>query len=387
MNETVWRMRSRVHLLVAAGAVCIAGTAVAVAAAGGGTIASDLNNPRGIAAGAGNRLLVVESASGVIDELRHGGKRTFATVLGAVDVARDEDGRTYVVVGGPEPDAPPPPAGSVPASLVRIGDDGEVKVVADIGAYQAAHPDPDDLDSPPNPTESNPNGLALLSGRRVLVADAAGNDLLLVDKHGQITRVARFRPESVAWNLPFPPPSTPPVRAEAVPTAVAVGPDGAYYVSELTGFPFTKGAARIWRIKPGSVDAVCDPLAVDPTGSCVSVATGFSSVIDLAFDRDGTMYVLELARDGLAGALVLQTEFPPIGALWSVKNGVRTKIADSLVAPGGVAVNRHGEIFVTTLTFGPPGGTVISLRGPEDDGDGDPEDDGDPGDDGDSGQD
>jgi hypothetical protein len=158
------------------------------------------------------------------------------------------------------------------------------------------------------------------------------------------------------------------VPAEAVPTAVAVGPDGAYYVSVLTGFPFTKGAARVWRIAPDSVDAVCDPLTVDPTGSCVSVATGFSSVIDVTFGEDGTMYVLELARDGLAGALVFDppTEFPPLGALWSVKNGVKTKIADSLVAPGGVVVNRHGVIFVTTLTFGPPGGTVIRLGGSDD---------------------
>ena len=30
--------------------------------------------------------------------------------------------------------------------------------------------------------------------------------------------------------------------------AMAKGPDGAYYVSELIGFPFTKGASRIWRI-------------------------------------------------------------------------------------------------------------------------------------------
>jgi hypothetical protein len=62
------------------------------------------------------------------------------------------------------------------------------------------------------------------------------------------------------------------VPAEAVPTAVAVGPDGAYYVSELTGFPFSKGAARIWRVAPGCVDALCDP-AHPAVGACTSVAT------------------------------------------------------------------------------------------------------------------
>jgi hypothetical protein len=85
-------------------------------------------------------------------------------------------------------------------------------------------------------------------------------------------------------------------------------------------------------------------------------------VIDLAFGSDGTMYVLELAKNGLAGALVLGNEFPPTGALWAVKNGVRSLLSDTLVAPGGVAVDGGGHIFVTTLTFGPPGGSVISLN-------------------------
>src|SRR6266516_1166781 len=336
--------------------VCLAPVVVATAAGADGTVAGGLANPRGIAVGPGGRLLVVESATGAIDELRKGGSQAIATVPGAVDVAVNGLGNTYAVIGGPEPDAPPPPAGELPAaSLVRVAPNGKVELVADIGAYQVTHPDPDDLDQPPNPAESNPNGLALLPGGDVLVADAAGNDLLRVDVHGAITTVAHFKPELVAWELPFGPPVGTPVPAEAVPTAVAVGPDGAYYVSELTGFPFTKGAARIWRIAPGSVDAVCDP--VSPSGGCSSVATGFSSVIDLAFGPDGAMYVLEIAKEGLAGALVLGTEFPPTGALWVVRNGVKTLVSDSLVAPGGVAVDAKGGIFVTTLTFGPPGGS------------------------------
>ena len=212
--------------------------------------------------------------------------------------------------------------------------------MADIGAYQVTHPDDDDLDQPPNPSESNPNGLALLPGGNVLVADAAANDLLQVDVHGRITTLAHFRPEFVPWGLPFGPPIGTIVPAEAVPTAVAVGPDGAYYVSELTGFPFAKGAARIWRIEAGSVEAVCDPVASH--GGCSSFATGFSSVLDLTFGPDGTMYVLELAKNGLAGALVLGNEFPPIGALWAIKNGVRTLVDGALVAPGGVTVDANG---------------------------------------------
>jgi sugar lactone lactonase YvrE len=353
--KTFLRRVAVLGLIVSVGAV-----AAATAAASPGTVAAGLANPRGISVGPGGRLLVVESATGAIDVLRKGSRSTLATLPGAVDVATNGLGNTYAVIGGPDPDAPPPPPGPAPPeSLVRVSPSGKVDLVADIGKYVAAHPDPEDLDQPPNPTESNPNGLALLGGGDVLVADAAANRLLHVDQHGTITTAARFRPETVPWGLPFGPPIGTPVPAEAVPTAVAVGPDGAYYVSELTGFPFSNGVARIWRIAPGSVDALCDP-AHPATGPCTSVATGFSSVIDLAFGRDGTMYVLEIAKNGLAGALVLGTEFPPIGALWAVKNGVRTLVSDALVAPGGVAVGDDGTVYVTTDTFGPPGGSVVA---------------------------
>jgi hypothetical protein len=345
--------------VVLAATALVAGVAVA-AAARSGTIATGLANPRGISAGLGGRLFVVESATGVVDQLYRGVTTPIATLPGAVDVTTDGHGNTFVAIGGPDPEAPPPPPGPVPlSSLVQLQGNGTFRVVADIGAYQQLDPDPDDQDDPPNPAESNPNGLALLPGNRVLVADAANNDLLLVDRMGQITTVARFKRELVPWQLPFGPPLGTPVLAEAVPTAVAVGPDGGYYVSELTGFPFSKGVARVWKIQPGSVGATCDP-ANPQTGPCRSVATGFSAIIDLAFGRDGTMYVLELAHNGLAGALVLGTEFPPIGALWAIQRGHRSLVAGSLIAPGGVTIGSDG-IVVTTGTFGPVPGTVESV--------------------------
>jgi hypothetical protein len=39
--------------------------------------------------------------------------------------------------------------------------------------------------------------------------------------------------------------------AKTVPNSVAQGPDGAYYVGELTGVPFEAGAARVYRVVPG----------------------------------------------------------------------------------------------------------------------------------------
>ena len=85
---------------------------------------------------------------------------------------------------------------------------------------------------------------------------------------------------------------------DAVPTAVAIGPDGAMYVSQLTGFPFPAGGSTIWRIAGDSA----------PT----AFATGLTNVTDLAFAADGSLYAVQLATIGLlsgnlSGSLVRVT--------------------------------------------------------------------------------
>ena len=79
----------------------------------------------------------------------------------------------------------------------------------------------------------------------------------------------------------FPPNIYPTYADDAVPTSIAIGPDGAYYVGELTGFPLVLNAANILRVgRSGHESDVC--------------LTGFTQVIDLTFDRKtGDLYVLE----------------------------------------------------------------------------------------------
>jgi hypothetical protein len=101
----------------------------------------------------------------------------------------------------------------------------------------------------PGAIDSNPNGLLVREGAQ-LVADAGGNDLLKVDHKVRISVVAVFPTQVV----PAPPgiPGLPPeLEAQAVPTSVAKGPDGADYVGQLTGFPFPPGGASVFRVVPG----------------------------------------------------------------------------------------------------------------------------------------
>ena len=120
------------------------------------------------------------------------------------------------------------------------------------------------------------------------------------------------------------------------------------------GCPFTPGTSRIWRIEPGTTNAACDAAAT--TGPCRVYADGFTAIIDLAFGPDGTMYVLEIFTNGLLSG-------SPVGALIAVNNGVRTELVPGqLLAPGGVAVDSDGTIYVTTGTvFGPGAGSVVRI--------------------------
>ncbi len=333
-----------------------------------GVVVEGLTDPRGIAVAGGRTLLVAEGDGQVtkIKPRRHGGAKvsTFAEFpfdpeLGPfpVEVAYQGPNHVWVTLAG-DPD---PSVGG--GSVVRLNRKGKITVSVDIAGYQVTDPDPDDQDD--FPEESNPFGLATLTGGGVLVTDAANNDLLKIKKNKKIKTVARFLREDVPYppvdvpDFEDPPPGTP-TPAESVPTAVAIGPDGAWYVSELKGFPFVKGTSRIWRIEPGTKNATCDPLSPD-TGPCTTFATGFTSVIDLAFGRDGTMYVLEIAKEGLLAA---ELTGDPFGALWAVSGGTKTELAPgTLLVPGGVAVGHNGTLSVTTGTFfGPDAGGVVRIN-------------------------
>jgi hypothetical protein len=245
--------------------------------------------------------------------------------------------------------------------------DGTIVAVLDIVAYQEGDPDPVDQDD--FPEESNPYGLGVLPNGDALVADAAGNDLIRVSPDGDATTMARFDlatvgtdhlPPELIEELGLPPEIT----AEAAPTSVAIGKDGAVYVGELKGFPFRPGSSLVWRIDPDADGASCSVNVPDP--DCTIAADGFTGIQDIAIDQNnGTLYVYELAADGvLAFEEGFESgEFPP-AVLLKVKNDRRTElVGGQLTEPGGVTVARNGTVFVTDGVFDPEGGRLALVRG------------------------
>jgi hypothetical protein len=214
----------------------------------------------------------------------------------------------------------------------------EHSLFADVLANEAdANPDRTDIDS-------NPVGL-VRQGEGYLVADAGGNAVVRASHKGTFTTIAVLPPGS-ALAPPFLglPPGTQ-IPTDAVPTSVVQGPDGAYYISQLTGFPFEKGDANIWRVVPGEEPTV--------------YASGLTNLTDLAFAPDGSLYAVQIATDGL---LAVPAGERPIGSLVKVTPGAseHETVAGGLSAPYGVAL-RGGAAYVTTCAVCVGGGEVIRV--------------------------
>jgi len=224
-------------------------------------------------------------------------------------------------------------AGARFGRLLRVQPNGSTTWGPDVSGYEAAaNPDAGAVDS-------NPYGLASLPGRNV-VTDAGGNSLIEVAADGTISTLAVFPVRLVPH--PFaPPPAMIPMQA--VPTTVVRGPDGAYYVGQLTGFPFPPGGARVYRVPASG-------------GAPTLHADGFTNIIDIAFGPDGSLYVLEIAANGLLSG-------DPTGALIRVaRDGTRTTLASAgLESPGGIAIGRDGAIYITNHATSPGTGEVVRL--------------------------
>lgn len=347
-------------------------------------VAGGLHSPRGLAVTSDGTIYVAESGSGGTENcITHPelGNLCFGTTsgiskisggtasrivdglisaiddsheaIGASNVAVAADGTVWYTIGGPAAGAVDTRAmitgGEGVGQLYKVGADGTSVSVADLAAFESTN-NPD-AQQPGNALpDSNPNGLALMSDGGALVADAGGNDLLSVDSSGTISVAAVFpvvfQPAPADPTASADPNASPSmIPMDPVPTSVAIGPDGAYYVGELTGFPFPKGGASVWKVVPGQ----------DP----VVYADGFTNIMGVSFAPDGSLYVVELAHDGLLAAQGL-----PMGGLWKVPAGGGTPelITDALPAPGGVNVAADGTVYVTTCTLCADGGGVASYK-------------------------
>jgi sugar lactone lactonase YvrE len=172
----------------------------------------------------------------------------------------------------------------------------------------------------PQPADFEPDGTwySMLAKENVLYAvEPNHGELVAITTSGQIRRVTDI-------SL---------TQGHIVPTAIAS--DGKnFFIGNLDTFPIKDGSSKIMKITP--------------SGSLTTVAIDFTTVLGLAFDSKGRLYVLENTTGN-------PFPTPGTGKILRIdgKNKV-TEIASGLTVPTAMTFGPDGNLYVSNVGFGAP---------------------------------
>jgi hypothetical protein len=347
----------RGSMTLAAGALMAGSFAPAVAQDGGGVevVARNLKNPRGVDVGRGGAVFVAEAGkagkkcvapgqcygfSGSITRIgasghrrvRHGllslGPRNGEGTVGSNDVAVGAKRGIFTIVSsaGPKARQVPKRVRRQSGKVLKLAGKGRRRKVASVDRFEfRKNPDRGIVDSNPYSVD--------LGGPGIAAVDAGGNSLIRIS-NGKKRLITTFPQRTFGGQ-----------RVDSVPTSVAWGPDGNYYVSELGGEATPPGRARVWQVTPQGQRAV--------------FSRGYDTLVGIDVDADGNVYVVELLRDGFAQFATGDLT----GSLFRIEpNGDSTELAEGrLKTPGGVAVAANGDVYVSVNSLSPRAGRVVRI--------------------------
>jgi len=360
-------IRSTISTLVAAMAIAAAHADVPSVE----VVATGLNNPRGLGIAPNGQLYVAEAGNGgtgncrpspdgqpvevcygetgaltriditgekpprrVLRKLPSMAQESgFAAQSGPVDVAFSGSNAFVVMGWGGDPAlrAGLGPKSRLFGTLLLVTPNGLSFPVSDISANESRH-------NPAGGTiDSNPYGVLVLSGKRI-VADAGANALV---ESGSMDLLQSSRNRTFAV---LPPTA---FGTQPVPTTVARSPGGEVFVGQLTGAPFFRGSSTIYRVPRSG-------------GEVTPYLSGLTAVVDIAFDKNGTLYIVEIA----SGFVPAPGADPGVGngrLLRKPKNGAVEVVLEGLVFPAGVAVGTDGAVYLSNFGIFPGGGEVLRV--------------------------
>ncbi|MFN6529497.1 ScyD/ScyE family protein [Nostoc sp. ChiSLP03a] len=320
------------------------------------------------ASGQGDSLCY--GTSGAVSKIENGKTERILTGLPSIalpdgtgaggprDIQFDPKGKPYVLIGyGANPTFRDRNLGDTDLGKIIAPDfkTNSWTSVADLANYELANnPDGGDVGS-------NPLGF-VIDGNKLVAVDAGANDLLSVNTGDSNLQALTTFPEDILTNPIFPPSDTPsnepaqvPSQGEAVrgpsqfatqpvPSSVAKGPDGAYYISQFTGFPFPEGGAKIYRVGADGKSSV--------------FADGFTQLTDLQFDPAGNLYALQYAnqsawKGNFDGSVI---KIAPDGTRTTLLSG------NGLESPSALTIGADGAVYVTNRGDRPGFGQVLRIE-------------------------
>ena len=281
-----------------------------------------LDAPRGIALGPNGEVYVADSGSAgqpgsgrLVRVTPDGASSTL--LAGATNATADPHGQTYnfglsdVALSGDRLLFTVGVGSSVPGQvgpnrLLRLEPGGRPADLFDLERFEQEH-DPDGRGA-----GSNATGIAVAPDGTTWVGDAGGNWVARLGADGTVLSLVALPADG---------------DAEAVPTGMAIGPDGDLYVALFRCRVPATGQGAVARVRSD--------------GSFSLVATALTGPIDVAFGPEGALYILEFASDYA----------PDTGRLLRVGSGATTDVLlDGLNYPTSFAVDGAGRVYVTQMS-------------------------------------
>lgn len=215
----------------------------------------------------------------------------------------------------------------LPNGVIRVNPDGTWTLIADLSAFQMTHPVAN-----PEPDDFEPDGTwysMVEAGGNLYAVEPNHGELDKITPQGEITRVADISAS----------------QGHIVPTALAY--HGNFYVGNLNTFPIVEGSSNIYKITP--------------SGQIKIVARGLTTVLGVAFDEDGHLYVLENTTGNS-----FPTPFTGRVVRVMDSGGLET-IASGLFLPTAMTFGPDGALYVSNVGFGPPPvglGEILRIKVP-----------------------
>jgi hypothetical protein len=319
--------------------------------------ATGLNNPRGLEFGPDGNLYVAEAGvghgthstvgtscqqvpapvgpymgsptGGRVSKVDMSGMRTTVTdqiptannamgdIVGAADVAfLNNTLYTLVTSGGCSHGLP-----DIPSGVYKVNSNGTTSLVADLSAYQRAHPvaHPEEDDFEPDGSWYSMNSVN-------------GELYALEANHGEMVKVATDGSGSVTRLVDISA-----TQGHIVPTVFDYR--GNFYVGNLNTFPIM-GDSKIFK--------------VTPSGNLQMVADSLSTVLGIAIGKTSWMYVLE-------NTVGHPFPTPGTGRIVAISpSGQKSTLVAGLNFPTGMTMGPDGNLYVSNWGFGrPPGGGQV----------------------------